>query len=294
MVEAFAVTRSVRDAALLLDAVAGPGVGDKYAAPAPVGPYAGQVGRDPGVLRVAVTTGAWSGAPVDAEVAGAAWRAAAVLREQGHHVVEASPQVDWEAVIEALVVAQVAFLGSVFRGRRPDPALLEGVSRSLLEEAGRLSAFDLLAAMDAQNRVSRAVAGFFAGFDLLVTPTLAQVPAALGAIRYDEGGWSVAGFVREMFRYGPFTPLFNVTGQPAISLPLASGAGGLPIGVRLVARHGREDLLLRVAARLLPGGQARVCLGRGRSPDGLAVFRRKGVVFRNGGGLGAALASPAC
>lgn len=258
-VEAFAVTRSVRDTAHLLDAVHGTGVGDKYTAPPPARPYAEELGRyakepgrEPGRLRVAITTKPWSDAPVDPEVVAATEQAALLLQQLGHHVEEARPAVDWEAVVHALVVPQIAFLGGIFSNapRPPDPDLLEGVSRRLLEEASSLSAFDLLAALDSQNRVTRGVAAFFSGYDLLITPTLAQLPAPHGTIRYDDPNTIVTGFVRAMFDYGPFTPVFNVTGQPAISLPLGHSRDGLPIGVQLVAAYGREDLLLRVAGSL--------------------------------------------
>ncbi|MFI6482073.1 amidase [Nonomuraea sp. NPDC050663] len=244
MVEPFVLTRTVRDTALMLDVVSGPATGDKYTAP----PYPALPG--PRRLRVAVTTEAWSGAPVDHEVAASAERTALLLQRQGHLVERASPAVDWDAVIQALVVTQIAFLGSVFRHSPLDPALLEGVSRSTLEAAGELGALDLMAALDAQNRVTRSVAAFFTDHDVLVTPTMARLPAPLGTIRYDEPGLELEPFVRSMFDHAPFTPPFNVTGQPAISLPLGRSVSGLPIGVQLVAGYGREDLLLTLASGL--------------------------------------------
>ncbi|MFD0662032.1 amidase [Thermocatellispora tengchongensis] len=252
MADAFALTRTVRDTAHLLDAVQGPGVGEKYTAPPPARPYAEEPTREPRRLRVAITTKPWSDAPVNPEVAAAAEHAARLLQQQGHHVEEASPVVDWDAVIHALVVTQTAFLGAIFQRapRPPDPALLEGVSRRVLEQAARLSALDLLAAFDAQNRVTRSVAAFFTRYDLLVSPTMAQLPAPHGTIRYDDPSHTLETFVRSMFDYAPFTPPFNVTGQPAISLPLGRSTGGLPIGVQLVAAYGREDLLLGIAGRL--------------------------------------------
>ncbi|MFI6503812.1 amidase [Nonomuraea typhae] len=249
---AFAVTRTVRDTAHLLDAVHGPAAGDKYSAPPPARPYQDELGADPGRLRVAVATDAWSGVPVEAEVAEATLAVARLLEEQGHQVEAARPALEWEDVIEALVAPQLAFLAGVFRHapRPPDPALLEGMSRRLFEEAARLSVLELMASFDAQNRVSRSVGAFFTVYDLLVTPVLARLPLPHGTLRYDDPDQPVASFVRSQFRYGPFTPPFNVTGQPAISLPLGHSADGLPIGVQVVAGYGREDLLIRVASRL--------------------------------------------
>jgi amidase len=124
------------------------------------------------------------------------------------------------------------------------------VSRRFLREAEALSALDLLAALDAQNRVTRAVGEFFTGHDLLVTPTLGQLPAPHGTLRYDDPGHTVTTWLESLYGHGPFTNVFNITGQPAVSLPLGRIGGGLPIGVQLVAGYGREDRLLQVATRL--------------------------------------------
>jgi amidase len=247
----FALTRTVRDVAHLLDAVAGPGVGDKYTAPPPTGRYADELGADPGHLRVAVTTQAWSGVAVDPEVAAAAVQAGQVLEQLGHVVTEASPAIDWDCVLRGSVAETIAIAAPFLMApRQPDPAHLEAVSRQVLAEARAHSALDLIAGLDAQNRVCRAVGAFLTGYDLLVTPTLGQLPAPHGTLRYDEPASSVRGWLESIFEYGPFTVVFNISGQPAISLPLGHSRSGLPIGVQLVAGYGREDRLLRVAAQL--------------------------------------------
>jgi amidase len=107
-----------------------------------------------------------------------------------------------------------------------------------------------MACFAAQNRVTRKVGAFFTEYDLLVTPTIGQLPAPHGTLTYDNPEHTVDSWLRSIFDYGPFTVVFNVSGQPAISLPLGRSAGGLPIGVQLVAPYGREDVLLRVAAKL--------------------------------------------
>jgi len=247
----FALTRSVRDAAHLLDALHGPAVGDKYTAPPPERPYAAELHVTSRRLRVAVTTSAWSGATVEREVAAAAEAAGRALADMGHEVTSAGPAVDWDALVEVMRAGAIAIAAPLLLApRRPDPARMEAVSRAVLSAAAAAGALDLIAAFDAQNRVTRAAGAFFTEYDLLVTPTLAQPPAVHGALDYDDERHSVDGWLRTLFDYGPFTALANVSGQPAISLPLAHSAAGLPIGVQLIAPYGREDRLIRTAAAL--------------------------------------------
>jgi amidase len=250
MSQEFGLTRTVRDAALYLDAIGGPDLGDKYPLPAPDVPYVNELTKEPGRLRVALTTRAWSDAPVDREVSSATITAGQMLDQIGHIVTEASPELDWEALIECLAGSALANAAPFLRAPRRQPAEMEAVSRRILEGAETLTALDLLAAFDAQNRLTRSLARFFEHYDLLVTPTLAQLPAPHGTLRYDDPGHSVTSWLRALFDYGPFTPPFNISGQPAISLPLAQSADGLPIGVQIIARFGREDLLFRIAAQL--------------------------------------------
>jgi amidase len=185
---------------------------------------------------VAVTTEAWSGALVDPQVAAATVRIGRTLEEMGHAVTEASPVLDWDAVMQCTTATAVA-IGStlLMTPSRPDPAKLEAVSRQLLQTAKDYSAVDMMAAFGAQNRVTRPVGAFFTEHDLLITPTLGRLPAPHGTLRFD---------------YGPFTMVFNISGQPAISLPLGHSDGGLPIGVQIIAPYGREDLLFQIAYQL--------------------------------------------
>jgi amidase len=247
----FAVTRTVRDAAYLLDAVHGPGVGDKYTAPPPARRYAEELGANAGTLRVAVSTKAWSGVAVDPEVAAQAVRAGQILEELGHVVSEASPTVNWETAVKAVKgeLAAVA-MPWLMSPRQPRPGMVEAVSLAVLREIGELSALGLMAQLDAQNTVSRSVGAFFTEYDLLVTPTLGQLPAPHGTLQYNNPEHTVDSWLESIFEYGPFAVLFNVTGQPAVSLPLGQSTSGLPIGVQFVAPYGREDLLFQVAARL--------------------------------------------
>lgn len=248
----FAVTRTVRDTAHLLDAVCAPAVGDKYQAPPPVRPYAEVIRTDPGRLRVALTTSAWTGGPVDAQVAETTVTVGKVLEWIGHTVTETGLDVDGEAVVEAAMLTAVTTGGAVLRGapRRPDASSLEAVSRRVLAETEAFTMLDVMKAMEAQHRVTRPVGRFFQEYDLLVTPTLARLPAPHSTLDYDAPHPSVRSWLSRIFTHGPFTATFNVSGNPAVSLPLGQSVEGLPIGVQLVAAHGREDLLLQVAAQL--------------------------------------------
>jgi amidase len=245
----FALTRTVRDAAHLLDAVHGPGVGDKYCAPPPRGLYAHELEVGPGTLRVGVWAESWSGARIDPEVAAAAVRAARVLEDLGHVVTDASPAVDWEAVMHSSL-GEMAAIAAPFLTAAVDPSRLEAVSRTVLEEAQDLTALDLVTVFEAQNRVTRSVGAFFCEHDLLVTPTMGQLPARHGTLEQDDPDHTTRTWLESLFDYGPFTAVFNISGQPAISLPLAHSACGLPIGVQLIAPYGREDALFQVAAQL--------------------------------------------
>jgi amidase len=247
----FVLSRSVRDAAHCLDAIHGPRVGDACTAPRPLRPYAGEVGAEPAPLRVAVTTRAWSGVAVDPEVVAATDRVAGMLEQMGHFVSDSSPAVEWDAVIQVargeLVTIAAPFL---MAPKPPLASKLEAVSRQIFKEVKEWRALDLVSAFEAQNRVSQAVGAFFTEHELLLTPTLGQLPAPHGTLQYDNPEHTATGWQRSIFDYGPFTAVFNICGQPAISLPLGHSQSGLPIGVQLVAPYGREDLLLSIAAAL--------------------------------------------
>jgi amidase len=200
---------------------------------------------------VAVATKAWSGAVVDGDVTAASVRVGRMLEQTGHTVTDASPAVDWDDVMRCAVAGAVTIASMLLMApRQPDPARLEAVSRQLLQVAREYSALDVMAAFGAQNRVTRSVGAFFTEYDLLITPTLGRLPAPHGTLRYDDPGHTLESWLRSIFDYGPFTTVFNISGQPAISLPLGHSDSGLPIGVQIVAPYGREDLLFRIAAQL--------------------------------------------
>jgi amidase len=255
MVVEFAVTRSVRDCAALLDAVAGPAPGDPYFAPPPQRPFREEVGAEPGALRVGMLLES-PGRPVHPDCAAAAEAAARALGDLGHHVEPAAGHlaVDDEAerifdVIAACQARDVERFGAEI-GRELGPEDLDCDNWVVTERGRQLSATDYLAGVEAVNRATRAAAQWWEsqGLDLLLTPTLPAPPAPIGELVADAAR-PMEGFERSG-AYTAFTIPFNVTGQPAISLPLHWNAAGLPIGVQLVARYAREDLLLAIAAQL--------------------------------------------
>lgn len=241
------LTRTVRDTAAVLDAICGPAVGDPYQAPAPRRPYVEECRADPGSLRIGFTsTLPFHGRPAHPECVRAV-AAAATLLEQAGHVVEPTAVAAFDQDDPAGALGLL--FGSFVRreldrwGRRlgvvigPDD--VESRNWGLAEVGRAVSAAAYLGAVDDVQSYGRRVTAWWTqtGADLLLTPTVGMPPPARGS---DPG-------VTEL---GAFTVPFNVTGQPAISLPLHQTADGLPVGVQLVAPYGREDLLLRVAAQL--------------------------------------------
>ena len=252
----FMLARSVRDVAAGLDALAGPDPGSPGLSPPLAQPFRTLAATPPGRLRIAWTAMPASGAAPDPECAAAVRSAATLLEELGHTVVEDAPELDWEAFLANVhviwtvsTVSLADFLGSLM-GRKPGPDTLEAATLACYEDGLRYRAIDLMHAIEYGGIVSRGVGRFFAGIDVLVTPTLASPPAPLGTINQDRAGITAMEWTREVFGYCPFTPLYNTTGQPAISLPLHQTASGVPVGVQFAARIGEEATLLRLAAQI--------------------------------------------
>ncbi len=252
----FAVTRSVRDAGALLDAVAGADVGAPGLLPAPERSFSLEVGAPPGRLRIAWSAQAPGSIAVHSDCQAAVHESVALLEELGHELVEDAPTYDWDRFLEEVHVIWAAYNASAIdgvaevMGRSPSPENLEAVTWELYEDGKRYSAMELFRSLDHQNEVSRAVGAFFEGYDVLVTPTLARPPVPHGEIDQNRPGLSARGWTEQVFEWCPFTPLFNSTGQPAISLPLHWAADGLPVGVQFAGRFGAEATLLRLASQL--------------------------------------------
>ena len=257
---AFAVTRSVRDTARLLDAVHGPGVGDNVIAPSPLRPYVDEVGADPGALRIGFLDHHPGGGAVDPECAEAARHGARLLEGIGHRVEAGHPPVLGDTSFAARFMAMwatnmasgVATLGATI-GRDLTEDEVEPVNWAMAQYARQLPATEYAAALGAAGEYRRAVRSWWDdGWDLLVTPTLAEPPLPIGEL--DPTPDNPMGPMARAGEFVAFTPPFNTSGQPAISLPLHVTPGGLPVGVQIVAAYGREDLLIAVAAQLEAAG----------------------------------------
>jgi amidase len=249
-----ALTRSVRDSAALLDATAGPDVGDPYCAPPPARPFLHEVGADPGRLRIAFTVGALTGTPVHPDCVAAVRDAAALCAGLGHDVVEAAPAVDAESVSQAFttlfLAGHAALVDGLARvtGRHPTPDQFEPPTWAMLEFGRQIGASTYLLAVHALQRAARDVARFFFDHDVWLTPTLGEPPVPLGT--FDPAPENpLQGLIR-VSAFMPFTPICNATGQPAMSVPLFWSADGLPIGTHFVGRFGDEATLFRLAAQL--------------------------------------------
>jgi amidase len=270
-----AITRSVRDSAALLDATAGADPGAPYAAPAWTGPLVDEVRTEPGRLRIAFTRQPLFGRSVHADCIAGLEASARLLESLGHIVDEATPPLDGEACAIAFVTLLAgevrAEIETVSRmaGRKPHADDFEAATYSLGLLGRSLSAAEYASAARALQLAARGMAPFFEQYDVLLTPTLGAPPALIGSLQPSaaemrfmrivnamNAGWlfKALGLVKPLaektFDYIPFTPLFNVTGQPAMSVPLHWNTSGLPIGMQFVARFGGEATLFRLAGQL--------------------------------------------
>jgi Asp-tRNA(Asn)/Glu-tRNA(Gln) amidotransferase A subunit family amidase len=268
------VSRSVRDSAALLDATQGPADGDPYVAPPRARPYVLEVDTEPPPLRVALQLASIYGEPIDAECVAAARDAARLLESLGHAVEEAQPPADAAQLAEAnwiLISTNVA--ASVARyartlGREVRESELEPVTWRAVRYAGGLSAEAYAQAQETVYQQGRRMAEFHRRFDVVLSPTLGQPPVVLGPLSMDNP--DPAGYVAAIRRFSPFTNLFNMTGQPSMSVPLHWSADGLPVGVMFSAAFGREDVLLQLAGQL---ERARPWFGR--VPGAVERLRRR-------------------
>ena len=249
-----ALTRSVRDSAALLDAVCGPDIGDPYWAPPRARPYVQEVGADPGKLRIAFTTQAATGTAVHADCVAAVQDAANLCADLGHRVEEKQPEIAGEMILGAFMVVYSAGIAenvdgaALLTGRAAAPGELEPLTIALAEMGRQQTAPTYLISIAILQRISRDFQRFFADYDVLLTPTLAEPPLPLGTLE-SPPDHPLFGIIRSG-AYVPFTPICNITGQPAMSVPLYWNADGLPIGSHFVGRFGDEATLFRLAAQL--------------------------------------------
>ena len=253
-----AVTRTVRDSAAVLDVMAGPMPGDPYSAPLPHRPFAESVGADPGRLRVGLLDRDLSGTvEVHDECVAAVRQAGHLLERLGHHVEEAAPAgLADPAFTPNFIVVYAGFaewcLEDTARrtGRPVDASGCEEATWALAEMSRGATPGQYVAAAQELSRYARAVRSWWEvdGYDLLVTPTIPELPPPLGQFSSTPDN-PLAPLFRSA-QIVPFTAPFNVTGQPAASVPLHWSPEGLPVGVQLVGRFGQEWQLLSLCAQL--------------------------------------------
>jgi amidase len=250
-----ALTRSVRDSAALLDATSGPDLGDPYWAPPPARPFLDEVGADPGRLRIGYTTRTPDGDPGHPDCVAAADHAARLCASLGHEVTETdwpgfTPEVG--AAIGTMIYAATAWILRYWIrrvGREPGEDEIEPLTRALWQAGEKVTAAGWLLAVEDIQRFSRRVAGFFTGFDAFLTPTMSTPPLPIGTmVSTPEDPWRSLEVSGQTVRYAGVVA--NLTGNPAMSVPLWWNDDGLPIGVHFLGRFGDEATIIRLAAQL--------------------------------------------
>jgi len=248
-----AVTLTVRDCAALLDATAGAGAGDAYVAPSPGRPYLEEAATPPGALRIAWTSKTPNGAPVERESRATLAATVKLCTDLGHRVEEADPEVDGAAIVPTFLTLASAntvvnLASHPTAGRSAREGEVERVTWLTGQRGEKLTAADYVRATQTAHRLGRQMAAFHAHYDVLLTPGLATLPVKLGWIDMTMDDFDE--YWRRVFHFSPFTVWFNITGQPAIMLPLGRSSEGLPVAVQLVAPYGDEATLFRLSAQL--------------------------------------------
>jgi len=249
-----AVTRSVRDSAALLDATSGPMLGDPYVAPAPIRPFALEVGVDPGRLRIGFTDRTPAGELGHPDCVAAVHDVAGLCASLGHEVVEtALPSMEriGDAIGDIFNAATAWILGYWVRelGREPGPDELEPLTRAFWEEGERVTAGRYLLAVEEIQRFTRTIAQFLTGFDVFLTPTMSSPPAPIGYITSTPDN-PMLSLERSSPTVAYAGVVANLSGHPAMSVPLFWNADGLPIGTHFLGRYGDEATLIRLASQL--------------------------------------------
>ena len=255
------LTKSVRDTATMLDACSGPDLGAPYVAPPLIRSHSDAISRPPRRLRIALCDTTLTGDPIHPQVAAAVRAAGALLESLGHHVEPGRPDradvpMMMRAWTDIVAVGTALSIRSSLNGRAVD-GLVEGVGRGALTHAESLSPLRYLEAVGEIHRFARQMAHYFnstlagGGPDILLSATLAEPPARIGRF-----GHSTTDYVdyrtgpNGIFAYSPFCAIFNASGQPAASVPLAMSDDGLPIGIHLAAPFGSDEELIALCAEL--------------------------------------------
>ncbi len=247
------VSLSVRDSAAILDAIHGAEPSSLYVAPPPKRPFAEEVGRDSGRLRIAFTDKSPYGETIDPEIAAATREVAALLAGLGHDVEERTPQLaaDPAAVMSTIIGANTALnvrLAEHRFGGAMTHEDFEVLTLATAHNGQKATAADYVAAQQSAFQISRGLAAFFQTCDVFLCPTLCSPPLPIGEL--DTMSQDLSQIAPTLRRYMPATSMFNMSGQPSMSVPLAWNAAGLPLGMMFSARFGDEAGLFRLAAQL--------------------------------------------
>jgi amidase len=249
----FVLTRSVRDAALALDAVSGAALGDPYTAPPPARAYTAEIGADPGRLRIGLRTRTRAGAESAPDCVRAVEDTGRLLESLGHHVERVDlPALDVPVdaafgIVMCIAVARDLARWSERTGETIGPDDIEPGNRFLGDVGAQMTGVDYVRAIEDMQRWTRGVAAWWNDFDVLVTPTSPEPPVLLGELAPANADPAVSQRMGDLVS---FTSPFDITGQPAISLPLHWNDDNLPIGVQFAGAYGREDVLLHLSAQL--------------------------------------------
>ncbi len=249
-----ALTISVRDSAALLDATCGAEPGSPYFSPPPERPFLKEVGADPGKLRIALALATPAGTPLDPECRKAATEAAKLCESLGHNVEEARPPIEdaWmrEAFLTVLRVSLARTLDDAAKplGRPVTEKDVEPVTWIMAQAGRSVNVIAYSRAIATMHQVGLAMAKFQDKYDVILSPTLAKPPVPLGVLSLSPA--SIAQYTKDVTEFGPYTAIYNVTGQPSMSVPLHWSADGLPIGVMFSGRFGEDATLLRLAGQL--------------------------------------------
>jgi amidase/6-aminohexanoate-cyclic-dimer hydrolase len=249
------LTRSVRDTATMLDACMGPDLGAPYAAPALTRSHADAISRPPRRLRVTLCDTTLTGAPIHPEVAASVRAAGTLLDSLGHHVTPGHPDADVAMMMRAwtdiVAVGTALSVRAGLKGRALTDDLVEGVGIGATLYAETLSPLRYLQAVNEVHSFGRQMARWFASTDILLSATLAEPPALVGRFAHTTTDYLDYRIGPDgIFAYSPFCAIFNASGQPAASVPLAMSSGGLPIGLHLAAPFGNDEELIALCAEL--------------------------------------------
>lgn len=255
LVNEHVLTRSVRDSAAALDATEGYVPGDPYTAPSKKNPYLEEVRTHPGRLKIAFSSQSFlQDAPLHKEAVRAVEEAARLCTELGHEVIEAAPAFNYEQVADAFFSVYAAGHASLIEaikqitGVPPTPETMESLAFNFYEKGEKVTAAQYLMAVATLQSLSRQIAVFFEDYDISLSPALGCPPLKIGAI--DLIGPSASLMDPKITVFAHFNPYFNLSGQPAISLPLHWTAEGLPLGVLFGGKYGDEATLFRIAGQI--------------------------------------------